>query len=87
ALDGRDLIAGFDGNPVGDQDFLDMDALFDSLGVATADRAARVQATDRGAAVDIRVDTNGDGTFDLFAATLQTPDAITVGADIVVGSL
>ncbi len=86
-LDGHDLIVGFDGNPAGDQDFLDMDALLDSLGVATADRAARIRATDRGAAVDIRVDTDGDGTFDLFAATLQTADAITVGVDVVVGTL
>jgi hypothetical protein len=37
--------------------------------------------------VDIRVDTDGDRAFDLFAATLQTPDAITIGADIVTGTL
>jgi Ca2+-binding RTX toxin-like protein len=86
ALDGHDLIVGFDGNPAGDQDFLDIDALFDSLGVATAGRAARVQASDRGAAVDIRVDTDGNGTFDLFAATLQTPDAVTIGVDVILGN-
>jgi Ca2+-binding RTX toxin-like protein len=86
-LDGHDLIRGFDGNAAGGQDTLDLEALFDTLGTATADREGRVQIADRGANVDVRVDTDGDGIFDLFAATLQTADAITVGADIAVGTL
>jgi hypothetical protein len=34
--------------------------------------------------VEIHVDTSvaGDGNFDLFVATLQTKDAITVGEDV-----
>src|SRR5262249_15381118 len=32
-LDGHDVITGFDGNPTGGQDTLDLSALFDSLGV------------------------------------------------------
>ena len=38
-LDGHDLIADFDGDAAGGQDVLNLDALFDKLGVAEADRA------------------------------------------------
>ncbi len=85
-LHGHDLILGFDGNAAGGQDILDLDGLFDSLAVAAGDRAARVQVTDKGPAVEVRVDTDGDLTFDLFVATIRTPDAITVGQDVLVGS-
>jgi hypothetical protein len=37
--------------------------------------------------VEIRVDTDGDTTFDLFVATLNTADAVTVGQDVLVGTL
>jgi Ca2+-binding RTX toxin-like protein len=85
-LDGHDLIRGFDGNPVGDQDVLDLEDLFNDLGVGTeAERAARVQITDRGANVDVRVDADGNGSFDLFVATLQTTDTITVSGDMSLG--
>ena len=40
---------------------------------------------DKGASVEIAVDTNGDLNFDLAVATLKTADAITVGQDIFVG--
>jgi Ca2+-binding RTX toxin-like protein len=83
---GHDLIAGFDGNAAAGQDILDLDALFDSLGLAAADRAARVQIIDKGSVVELRVDTQGDQNFDLFVATIRTPDAITVGEDVLVGS-
>jgi Ca2+-binding RTX toxin-like protein len=83
-LDGRDLLLNFDGNASGGQDVLDISQLFVSLGVAVADRAARVQLVDRGASVDVKVDTNGDGGFDLFAATLQTADMVTVHQDVIV---
>jgi len=86
-LDGHDLIRGFDGNAAGGQDVLDMEALFDNLGTATADRIGRIQVIDRGANVNVRVDTDGNGAFDLFVATLQSSNAITAGADIVVGTL
>jgi hypothetical protein len=88
ALDGHDVINGFDADPLGGQDTFNLDWLFDSLGVATADRAARVQITDRGAAVDIRIDVDGDGaSFELFAATVVTPATLTKGDDVVLGTL
>ena len=86
-LDGHDLIRGFDGNSTGGQDLVDFESLFDSLGTATADREGRVQISDRGAAVDVRLDTDGDGSFELFAVTIQTSDAVTIGRDILVGGL
>ena len=84
--DGHDLIIGFDGNANGGQDVLDLETLFNDLGAGTeAERIARVQVTDRGAAVDVRIDTDGNGSFDLLAVTLQTPDVIVAGVDISVG--
>jgi Ca2+-binding RTX toxin-like protein len=83
-LDGRDILQNFDGNAAGGQDKLNLDSLFDSLGVAVAGRAGRVQLIDRGASVDVKVDTNADGTFDLFAATVQTADVVSVGSDVIV---
>jgi hypothetical protein len=38
-----------------------------------------VQITDKGTTVEVRVDSNGDASFDLFVAVLQTADAIAVG--------
>ena len=87
-LDGRDLIRSFDGNANDGQDVLDLEGLFNNLGINTeAERIGRIQVTDRGAAVDIRIDTDGNGSFDLFAATLQTSDAIVAGVDLSVGGL
>jgi hypothetical protein len=80
------VIIGFDGNAAGGQDTLDLDALFDSLGVAVVDRAARVSITDTGASVAINVDTEGNGSFDLAAVILKTSDVITIGSDILVGT-
>jgi len=85
-LDGHDVFIGFDGNPAGGQDVLDLEQLFDSLGVLTADRAGRVSILDKGASVDVFVDTDGINGFDLTVATLKTADAITVGQDILLGS-
>ena len=89
ALDGKDVINGFDGNPIGGQDVLDLDALFDGIGVATANRAGRVFIDDKGATVNIAVDADGVGGFDLVVATLHTTDLITKGitnADVIVGT-
>jgi Ca2+-binding RTX toxin-like protein len=88
-LDGHDVLIGFDGNAAGGQDTLDLDLLFDSLGVLTADRAGRVSILDKGASVDVFVDTDGNlfNGFELTVATLKTADAITVGQDILVGTL
>ena len=86
ALDGHDIIIGFDGNAAGGQDTFDLDALFDSLGVAPVSRAARVSIVDKGASVDIAVDTDGLGGFDLTVATLKTADVITVGQDVILAN-
>jgi Ca2+-binding RTX toxin-like protein len=84
-LDGADIIQGFDGDASGGQDVLDLDALFDSLSVDTADRAGRVQLDDKGASVDVAVDFDGTGTTFTQIATLNTADVITVGQDVLVG--
>jgi Ca2+-binding RTX toxin-like protein len=92
-LDGTDVIQGFDGlsTATTGQDKIDLDALFDGLAVATASRAVRVQITDRGSVVDLKVDGNGDGTFETFLATIQTADVVTAGNgstdDITLGTL
>jgi Ca2+-binding RTX toxin-like protein len=86
-LDGHDIIGGFDGNPAGGQDTIDLDALFDNLGVL-AGREARVSINDKGGTVDIAIDADGDAGngFELKIATLNTTDDITVGQDVLVGS-
>jgi Ca2+-binding RTX toxin-like protein len=85
-INAHDIISGFDGNAAGGQDFVSLAALLTDLGIAADDRINHVQAKDKGSIVEIRVDTSttpgGDGTFDLLVATLQTPDVITVGEDI-----
>jgi Ca2+-binding RTX toxin-like protein len=83
-LPAHDVITGFDGNAAGGQDVVRLASLFDGLGIDPGDRAAHVQIVDKGSTVEIHVDTSvaGDGNFDLFVATLQTKDAITVGEDV-----
>jgi Ca2+-binding RTX toxin-like protein len=87
-LDGKDVINGFEGGTTG-QDVLDLDALFDSLNVATVDRA--VVLNDKGSSVEVRVDVDGKDTngAEFLVATLNTADDITVGAgaDILIGTL
>jgi len=87
-LDGHDVVANFDGNPTGGQDVLNLDALFDSMGIAAANRAAHVAIVTNVGSVDVQVDTDNnpaDG-FELTVATLQTTDPVTVGQDVVLGS-
>ena len=86
SLDAYDIIQSFDGNPAGGQDVFSLDPMFDALGVSILSRSSRVQLTDKGASVDVRVDTNGDGTFDYLAATLYTANTITIGQDVLTGS-
>jgi Ca2+-binding RTX toxin-like protein len=88
ALDGHDLITGFDGNPTGGQDTLDLDGLFDVLGVADLQRASHVMIVDYGSTVDVRVDAdlNLANGYELTVATIQTADAVTVGQDVALGS-
>ena len=81
-LDGYDIVQGFDGNASGGQDVFNLDAYFDSLNVDIWDRAERIGITDNGASVDVWLDTDGDGLLNAKIATLQTADAVTVGADI-----
>ncbi len=86
-LDGHDVINGFDGDSLGGgQDFLNLDALFDSLGVAAANRAQRVSTQVNGDSVDVLFDADNNGSFEAVIATLNTADTITVGQDIIVGS-
>jgi Ca2+-binding RTX toxin-like protein len=87
-LDGHDVISGFDGNASGGQDTLDLDALFDSLGVAAADRAGRVSIIDKGASVDVAIDLDGNAAngFEFTAVTLNTSDVVSVGSDVLVGN-
>ncbi len=90
-LDGKDIIDNFDGDTVVGvgHDTLNLDLLFDSLNVADVDRAGRVSIVDNGASVDVRVNADGNvaNGFELTVATLNTPDAITVGEDVTVGTL
>ncbi len=85
-LDGHDIISGFDGDAAGGQDTLNLDALFDGLGVAAVDRTARVSVADNGASVNVSVDADGNAAngFEFVVATLNTADAVTVGQDVIV---
>jgi Ca2+-binding RTX toxin-like protein len=87
-LDGHDVISDFDGDAVGGQDVLNLDALFDLLGVANGDRAGRVNLVDNGGTVDIRVNADGGGGngFELHVATLTTAHEITLGQDIILAA-
>jgi Ca2+-binding RTX toxin-like protein len=87
-LDGRDVINGFEGDTTG-QDALDLDALFDSLNVATDLRDDRIALNDKGSSVEVRVDVDGKAVngAEFLVATLNTADDIAVGADVLVGTL
>jgi len=87
-LDGHDVISNFDGDATGGQDTIDLDALFDSLSIAGADRADRVILTPGTGTVDISVDASvlHDGSNIVTVATLNTTDTITVGQDVIVGT-
>jgi trimeric autotransporter adhesin len=87
--EGGDLIKGFDGNPVGGQDVLNLDEVFDTIPVDTADRASHVLILDHGATVDVLVnaDKNLANGYELTVATIQTKDAVTIGEDVLLGTL
>ena len=84
-LDGSDNVTGFDGNPAGGQDQINLDLLFDSIGVAAKDRAARVEIAPSGGGVEVRVDTDGNAGFELII-TLSTADNIALGTDVILAS-
>ena len=85
-LDGHDTFIGFDGNPAGGQDALDL------ISCSTVSACSRLTApagliVDNGASVDssstpTAISSTG---FELTVATLKTADIITVGPDILVG--
>jgi Ca2+-binding RTX toxin-like protein len=86
-LDGKDILDNFDGDGgAGAQDVLNLDLLFDSLGVADGDREGRVMlvVNDAGTAVDVKVNTDANASFELTVATLNTGDAITLGVDVII---
>jgi hypothetical protein len=90
-LDGNDIINGF--NAAGtDNDVISLDALFDGLFVDTAERANRILVEANGDMQTLRVDTSGDGSFDLTVATVSFIDGnlLNVGMeteDVQYGSL
>jgi hypothetical protein len=87
ALDGHDLITGFDGNPTGGSDVLDLAGLFQELGsINAATRTAMTSVINTAPGqVDVYVDHDQNaGTAALHVATIMSTDAITVGQDIVV---
>ena len=71
-LDAGDLIDNFD-RFFSDHDTIDLDALFDNLngGIATGDRASRVDLVDTGSQVELRIDTGAvsDGVGDVTLLT------------------
>ena len=90
-LDGQDVVLGFDGDPTGGQDVLDLDKLFDSLGVSPDDRAERVEIYPYATTVFVVIDADGNPHtgnegYELGVAILHTTDAITVGEDVLTGS-
>jgi Ca2+-binding RTX toxin-like protein len=87
ALDGHDLITGFDGNPTGGQDVVNLDALLASLGILPEDRPSLVLIIDHGSTVDIRIDADKNlaNGYEMTVATIQTADVVTIGADVILG--
>jgi Ca2+-binding RTX toxin-like protein len=98
-LDAGDTVTGFGTGGAG-QDYIDLDALFDALngGIASANRAGRVQLVDTGPDVELRIDTAagtgaGDGVGDVTLMTfsgLSSTSALTIGtaanSDIQIGA-
>jgi Ca2+-binding RTX toxin-like protein len=88
-LDGHDIITDFDGDAAGGQDVYDLSEFFLGSGVPPEERVNRVQISDQGSSVNVYIDANNvaaDG-FEFLAATLQTSDAITLGQDVIVGTI
>jgi VCBS repeat-containing protein len=83
-LDAADTVSGF-GKTGADQDIIDLDALFDSRGIATGDRAARVAFVDVGPSVQLRLDIDGNAGNGA-ELTLLTFQAMSNTADLSAGN-
>jgi Ca2+-binding RTX toxin-like protein len=68
-LDSADTINGF--NAGQGHDIISLDSLLDGLGVATEDRASRIAVEKEGNVHTLKIDTSGDGLFDLMVATVN----------------
>ncbi|MCI0562503.1 MAG: hypothetical protein MN733_28795, partial [Nitrososphaera sp.] len=68
-LDAGDTINGF--NAAEGHDTISLDLVFDRLDVATNDRASRVAVEKDENVHTLRIDTTGDGLFDLMVATVN----------------
>lgn len=81
-----DVIDGFDATGV---DIVDVDALLDTLAVADADRAARVQVLQGGTDQNgvISIDTTDDGIFDTVLAIITDVTGDLDQGDLALGSL
>ena len=67
-LNGADIVNGFDNVSTDGHDTISLDALFDSMGVAAANRAGRLQLVDTGADVELRL--NADTSNANFEVTI-----------------
>jgi len=88
-LDGHDVIVDFDGDAAGGQDVYDLSEFFLGSGVPPEERANRVLISDQGDAVNIYIDADNVAAngFELLTATLYTTDAVTLGQDVIVGTI
>ena len=89
-LEAGDIVTGFSNSGVS-QDFVDLDGLFDGLGVAAVDRAGRVILIVAGADTQLWIDSNGDTVADTQLLTFSGINSgLTTGTaatdDIQVGS-
>ena len=62
-LDGSDAVVGFYVNVMGGQDTIDLNPLFDSLGIASGSRNGLVQITDNGTDTTVKADVDGVAGF------------------------
>ena len=86
-MDAGDVIENFDaGGP--SHDTIDLDALFDNLGVATGDRADLVQIVDNGDTEEVRLNADGNPDFEVLLVTVNLTDGdLDVGTEVVLGNL
>lgn len=76
-LDGNDIITDF----VKGEDQINLDALFDTLGVAEANRAAEVNIAVNGGNTEITVSNPTPGGADFMVTLTGVTDALTIGSD------